>query len=123
MALKAYEASAATLPRSIRNLTWDQMQAIGFKDAQALWRDAGLKFRASFFHLGLYNKRLVRIYEVHDGHARQMAYDPSLFDYGTSGVDSHQLPADLGFAGFQLAFHTDWRRDVAAFQGASYFRA
>ena len=97
------------------------MQAIRFKDSHALWRDAGLKFRVRFFHLGLYNKVPVKIYELHDGEARQLAYDPNLFDYGDSGVDGGKLPADLGFAGFQLAFHTDWRRDVAAFQGASYF--
>ncbi len=123
MASQAYQQPSETLPAPIRNLTWDQMQAIGFKDTHALWRDTGLKFRVRFFHLGLYNKRPVKIFELDKGQARQLAYDPSLFDYGASGVEGRELPADLGFAGFQLAFHTDWRRDVAAFQGASYFRA
>ena len=123
LASKAYQAPAATLPKPIRNLTFDQMQAIRFKDGSALWRDAGLKFRARFFHLGLYNKVPVRIYELHNGQARQLVYDRELFDYGSSGVDGRKLPADLGFAGLQLFFHTDWHHDVAAFQGGSYFRA
>jgi glucans biosynthesis protein len=33
------------------------------------------------------------------------------------------LPKNAGFAGFRAYFHTDWSPDVAAFLGASYFRA
>src|SRR5262249_16002645 len=79
--------------------------------------------RVRFFHLGLYNKTPVQMYEVRDGQAHQLAYAANLFDYGKSGVEGAKLPQDLGFAGFQLLFHTDWRRDVAAFQGAIYFRS
>ena len=63
------------------------------------------------------------MYEVVDGWAQQLAYDPAMFDYGKSGVDGRKLPRDLGFAGFKLLFHTDPQRDIAAFLGASYFRA
>src|SRR6185295_11534887 len=42
---------------------------------------------------------------------------------GRSGLKPGDAPPDLGFAGFNLFFHTDWERDRAAFQGASYFRA
>jgi periplasmic glucans biosynthesis protein len=123
LASQPYEAPEAKLPEPIGNLTWDQMQAISFKDSHSLWRNAGLNFRVRFFHLGLYNKTPVKIYQIEDGQARRLAYDPALFNYGTSGVDGSKLPEELGFAGFQMAYHTDWRRDVAAFQGASYFRA
>ena len=46
-----------------------------------------------------------------------------MFDYGNSGLKGTDVPSNLGFAGFRLLFHTDWIRDFAAFQGASYFRA
>src|SRR3546814_4513821 len=46
-----------------------------------------------------------------------------MFDYGKSGVKAGSLPKDLGFAGFRLNYRADFVRDVAAFQGASYFRA
>ncbi|HTU26096.1 MAG TPA: glucan biosynthesis protein D [Pirellulales bacterium] len=123
LADQPYHAPPAKLPEPIRELNWDQMQAIRFRDSHALWRDLGLNFRVRFFHLGLYNKVPVTIYELHEGEARRLAYEPGLFDYGKSGVEGSKLPENLGFAGFQLAFHSDWRRDVAAFQGASYFRA
>ncbi|HWC90212.1 MAG TPA: glucan biosynthesis protein, partial [Pirellulales bacterium] len=118
-----YRAPRAELPQAIAHLNWDQMQAIHFKAAHALWHDAPSKFRIRFFHLGLYNKLPVQMFEVRDGAARELAYDPSLFDFDASGIDASSLPADLGFAGFQVAYQADWRHDVAAFQGASYFRA
>ena len=65
----------------------------------------------------------MRLYTVEKGQAQELAYDSAMFDYSRSGVDGRKLPANLGFAGFRLLFHTDWVRDVAAFQGASYFRA
>ena len=46
-----------------------------------------------------------------------------MFDYSSSGLKPSKAPESLGFAGFRLNFHTDWIRDMAAFQGASYFRA
>ncbi len=55
--------------------------------------------------------------------ARELAYDPDMFDYGKSGLKGADLPKDLGFAGFRVNFHTDLTRDITAFLGASYFRA
>jgi len=75
------------------------------------------------FHLGIYFHTPVHIFEVVEGRAREIAYDPGLFDLGKTGLDSARLPKDLGFAGFRLMYHTDWSRDVVAFLGASYFRA
>src|SRR5436853_631334 len=50
-------------------------------------------------------------------------FDYAMYASSRAGVASNQLPPSLGFAGFRILFHTDWTRDVAAFQGASYFRA
>jgi periplasmic glucans biosynthesis protein len=118
-----YQAPAANLPGPIAHLNWDQMQAIRFKQDHALWRDEASPFRLRFFHLGLYNKVPVKMFQVVNGRAQELAYDPNLFDYGDSGVDGRALPKDLGFAGFQVAHQAEWSRDIAAFQGASYFRA
>jgi glucans biosynthesis protein len=123
LAMRPYAAPPSRLPAPIANLTWDQMQAIRFKDAHALWRNDDRSFRLRFFHLGLYNKVPIKMFEVVDGRAQQLAFDPAMFDYDKSGVDPQLLPTDLGFAGFQVGFRTDWVRDIAAFQGASYFRA
>ena len=118
-----YDRPASDLPAAIAALPWDAYQRLRFKDDHLLWTDASLRFEAAFFHLGLFFKRPVRMYELVQGQARELAYDPAMFDYTGSGLDGSKLPGDLGFAGFRLNFHTDRSRDVAAFLGASYFRA
>jgi periplasmic glucans biosynthesis protein len=123
LAQAPYVVPADQLPAEIASLDWDQHQAIRFRTDHALWAQDGLRFQAQLFHLGLFFKRPVHLYELKDGQAQELAYDPALFDYGQSGVSARQLPADLGFAGFRLNFHTDLKTDVAAFLGASYFRA
>lgn len=123
LAAQAFVPPPQTLPAEVGDLSWDAYQSIRFRPDHALWHGQDLRFEAKFFHLGLFFKSPVHLYEVVDGRAQQIAYDPALFDYGNSGVDGRALPEDLGFAGFRLNFHTDLVRDVAAFLGASYFRA
>jgi glucans biosynthesis protein len=118
-----YAPDTPTLPPSVTTLDWDQYQSIQFRADHALWADEPLRFRVRFFHLGLFFKKPVRIYEVVGGQAQELAYESAMFNYGKSGLKSGELPADLGFAGFRLNFHNDWDNDVAAFLGASYFRA
>jgi len=122
-AQQAYVDHSNELPKSLRNLTWDQYQSLQFSPKEALWYGDDLAFRAEFFHLGLFFKTPVHIYEVRDGKSRLIKYSKELYDYGDSGVKGKQLPSDLGFAGFRFKFQTDWTRDVIAFLGASYFRA
>ncbi len=111
------------IPDQLKSLDWDQYQDIRYRPDHALWAKDHVRFQARFFHLGLFYKTPVRIFEVVDGLAQELAYDPGMFDYGTSGVAGSQLPRDLGFAGFRLLYHTDPVRDIVAFLGASYFRA
>lgn len=67
----------------------------------------------------------VRLFEVADGRARELAYDPAAFDFANARLDAATLPPDLGYAGFRLHVHSNPEpdSDVAAFLGASYFRA
>ncbi len=123
LARMPYHVHGSHLPPDVAALDWDQYQAIRFDPGHALWADEKMRFRAQLFHLGLFFKRPVRIFEVHDGRAHEIAYDPALFDYGASGLDGGKQPRDLGFAGFRLHVAPDFRYDVAAFLGASYFRA
>jgi len=110
------------LPGSLKDLSWDDYQAIGFRPEKALWRDDDTAFQVQLFHLGLYFKSPVRIHEVENGQARELAYKPEYFRYeGEQPLGT--LPEDLGYAGFRVHFHTDYKRDLAAFLGASYFRA
>ncbi len=123
LAQRSWQAPADHLPAPVAQLDWDRYQAIRFRARHALWADDPLRFRLEFFHLGLFYRTPVRLHEVRDGRAREIAYDAAMFDHAKSGLAHARLPADLGFAGFRIHFHTDWQRDVAAFLGASYFRA
>jgi periplasmic glucans biosynthesis protein len=118
-----YQAPTVKLPPPIEKLDWDHWQAIRFRDDRSLWAGEGLRFQVRFFHLGFMIRKPVRMFSVDGGFAQEILYDPAMFDYGNSGLHGNEVPSNLGFAGFRLLFHTDWVRDFAAFQGASYFRA
>ena len=123
MAAKPYDATSQTpAPASLTALNWDEYQSIKFRPDHALWANDKLPFRVQFFHLGLNYGKAVRIHEVVDGTAREISYDPAAFDLSRL-KNVGPLPKNLGFAGFRINFHTDFVRDVAAFLGASYFRA
>ena len=104
-------------------LGYDQYQSIRFRSDHALWADAGLAFRVQFFHVGRNFTEPVHLYEVIDGQSREILYDPAMFEWDKSGLDPSVMKDRAGFAGFRVQFVTDWKDDVAAFLGASYFRA
>ena len=123
MAGKAFEAPAKLAPQPLIDLSYDQYQSIRFRRELGLWADMDGTFRLEFFHMGRGFKEPVRMYEISDGQSREILYQPSLFDLSRAGVNSRSLGKDLGFAGFRIHTATNWDADIAAFLGASYFRA
>lgn len=118
-----YQSHTGEIPDILASLDYDSYQSIQFRHDHSLWADEGLAFQIRFFHLGRGFKDPVRMYEVVDGKAQHIAYDPRMFDFKKTGIKPERLSRDLDFAGFRVEFHTDWVSDVAAFLGASYFRA
>lgn len=110
-------------PQFLRDLTYDQYQAIRFRHDHALWAQSERAFRLEFFHCGRGFKEPVDLYEIVDGAARPIRYRPDMFNLEGSGIDVRRLSADLPFAGFRVHTSTNWNEDVAVFLGASYFRA
>ena len=123
LAQAPYRPPHAEMPDALAHLGYDAYQSIRFRPSQGLWAREGLNFQLQFFHRGFEFGKRVRMFEVADGQAREIAYEPSMFDLRESGLDARALPPDLGFAGFRIHYHTNWDADVAAFLGASYFRA
>jgi glucans biosynthesis protein len=119
----AYKPRPDALPPAIAALTWDRWQSIRFRNEESLWADDHLRYQVRFFHLGFTIKKPVRMFLIENGQVQELGFDRSMFDYSSSGLKPADVPETLGFAGFRLNFHTDWIRDMAAFQGASYFRA
>jgi glucans biosynthesis protein len=125
LASRPFEPPATELPAVLTDLTYDQYRDIRFRSDHALWRDLGLTFQAQFFHPGFYHREPVQLFEVADGTARALQYDPALFDYGKTGIDPATLSPAVGFAGFRLHYplnRPDYLDEAAVFLGASYFR-
>jgi glucans biosynthesis protein len=122
-AAQPFEAPTRSLPPAVAALDYDGFQSIRFVRREALWAGTGRRFAIRFFHRGYRYLEKVRMHEVVDGTAREIEYDAAMFDLRKTKLAGERLPDDLGFAGFRVNFHTDWDSDVAAFLGASYFRA
>ena len=119
-----YVAPDTELPAPIAHLNWDQWQSIQFRADHSLWAGEGLRFQIRFFHLGFTVKAPVRLYVVEESMAQQLAYDPALFDYSQQRRESAGgcLHTWASPASGCCSTPTGLR-DIAAFQGASYFRA
>ncbi len=123
LAAERYRPPPEKLPPALARLTWDRWEAIRYREHRALWADEPSRYRIAFMHLGYTVVAPVLMYEVAGGRARQIEYDPAMWDYRRAGIRADELPANLGFGGFKVFYHTDWTRDCTVYQGASYFRA
>jgi glucans biosynthesis protein len=123
LANNSFQASKDILPPTMGILSYDQYQSLRFRSDRSLWGDAGLSFRLQFFHVGRGFAQAVHLFEVIEGQAREILYDPSMFEFDKAGIDPAVMRDHAGFAGFRVQFVTDWKADIAAFLGAAYFRA
>jgi periplasmic glucans biosynthesis protein len=124
LASKPYKAPSEKLPDNLANIDYDHYRAIRFLPERSLWRGEKLPFEAQFFHRGFFYKNRVDIFEVKDGQATKIPYQPELFSFGDLAPPGPAV--DLGFAGFRLHApinKPDYYDEVCVFLGASYFRA
>jgi glucans biosynthesis protein len=100
---------------------------IKFNTGHALWAEGPGPYPVTFFHLGHFFPKTVKLHAVERGQAREILYREDYFDMPADSV-ARGLPPTAGFAGFRFQERRDgkldWRRnDWVAFLGASYFRA
>lgn len=125
LAGKSYRKPADRMPREIKELTYEQSNSIHFKQERSYWRNEKLPFELTFIHPGGAFVEPVKINEVVGGAAREIAFNPALFDYGRNSFDSRRI-RNAGFAGFRIRYPLNSAKekdDVLTFLGASYFRA
>jgi glucans biosynthesis protein len=126
LAAAPYVPPYAPAPEIVSKITYDVHGQIRFKTDDALFADGSGAYPVTFFHLGEYFRKSVKMHVVADGAAREIAYSPDYFDMPADSI-ARGLPKDSGFAGFRLqeaGDRPDWRtQDWIAFAGASYFRA
>jgi glucans biosynthesis protein len=122
LSLAPFEAPEERLPAWTADLDWDAYQSIRFLPEHAVWAREQLPFQVQMFHLGLFYKHAVGLYEVVQGVAKPIRYARDLFAYGQR-LHVPGNVGDIGFAGFRVYAKPDFERDMFSFLGASYFRA
>lgn len=134
LAGRPYQPVPRVAPGILQKIDYETHGKIRYRPEKALFADGPGRFPATFFHLGQYFQKPVRMHVVAGGAAREILYSPDLFDMPEDSI-ARQLPPSAGFAGFRFQESRDghigregkpldWRRnDWVAFLGASYFRA
>ena len=125
LAERPQQTPPVRLPKELASLSYDRYRDIRFRTDKSLWRDQKLPFEVQFFPMGLFYDQPVRMHEIVGGTARDVHFDPALFDYGKNPPDP-SLWRGLNFAGFRAHYPMNtpkYRDEVIAFLGASYFRA
>jgi periplasmic glucans biosynthesis protein len=127
MASEPYAGPTRPAPEIIAKIDYEAWGKIKFNLNEALDADGPGRFPVSFFHLGMFFSKAVEMNVVEAGQAREIIYDPSLFEMPADSP-ARQLPQGAGFAGLRVQeardASLDWRKnDWVAFLGADYFRA
>ncbi len=124
LAAKPFKEPDDKLPDALKKLDYDQYRGIRFNPEKALWRGAKLPFQLQFFHRGFFYTNRVDIFEVANGKATRILYQPDSFTFDKTPAPVAGI--DLGFGGFRIHApinKPDYYDEVCVFLGASYFRA
>jgi glucans biosynthesis protein len=125
----AYVPPPRPAPEVLDKIDYDAHGKLRFKTDYAVWGQAPdqRRYPVTFFHLGRYFVKPVRMHVLEAGKAREIIYREEYFDMPADSP-AKALPKGAGFAGFRFQEPVegglDWKKnDWVAFLGASYFRA
>ncbi len=127
MAAAPYSPPPRPAPEITAKIDYATHGQIRFRTDRALWADGPGMYPVTFFHLGQFFQKSVKMHVVNGREACELLYREDDFDMPADSV-ARGLPPGAGFAGFRLQESRngklDWRQnDWVAFLGASYFRA
>jgi glucans biosynthesis protein len=120
LAQHAFQKAVVPSPDVLAGIDYDQYQKIRYRADKSLLLDRDGRLPVQFFHLGKYAAEPVHMYAVEAGKAREVIYNPGLFDI-PEGHPARGLGEGAGFAGFRV-MAPDLKTDWFAAMGASYFR-
>jgi glucans biosynthesis protein len=127
MARNGYLSGSPAVPKVLRELNYDQLRDIRWRDDKTLWRSDALPFQIRFFLPGGgHLDHSVEIYQVEGNRAEPVPFRRDFFDFGKNVGLEEKVPLALGFSGFRIhnpINKPDVLDEVAVFLGASYFRA
>jgi periplasmic glucans biosynthesis protein len=125
LAAEPWQEPKNELPKSLRELSYDQYRDIRFRPERALWRRNGSPFEIQFFHAGFFYSNPVKLHVVTEQGVQKLKFRHEDFDYGANKLDPKDFE-DMGYAGFRVHYPVNsprYKDEIAVFLGASYFRA
>ncbi len=122
----AYESPPKPRPDIVQQIDYDAWGSIKYRPEAALYAEGPGLYPVTFFHVGQFFQKSVKMHVIEGGKAKEILYSPDYFSMPKNSI-ARKLPEDTGFAGFRLQEsrkRKDWRtQDWVAFLGAAYFRA
>src|SRR5215472_10565939 len=96
-----YIAPARPSPEVLQKINYEEWGKIRYRDDFALFADGPGRFPVTFFHLGLFFQKAVRMHVVEGDVARQIIYEQAYFDMPANSP-ARDLPEGAGFAGLRI---------------------
>lgn len=121
-----FNAPSYDLPKVLSELNYNQYRAIRYNPDKAIWRDKA-NFEIQAFHPGFIFTSSVKVNTVSaEGSIISQPYqtDNFIFDEAADFLREKQF-GNVGFSGFRIHYPLnsgDYKDELLAFQGASYFR-
>ena len=110
----------------LKNLSYQQYKSIRFKPEESIWR--GLyPYEVQLFHTGFLYKHPININVIdYRNKVSNLAFDTDYFRYERlAEFIPTEIKTDVGFAGFRIHYPVngkEYKDELAAFLGATYFR-
>ncbi|PSF06997.1 glucan biosynthesis protein G [Marinobacter halophilus] len=112
------------VPGFLKDLGYQDYQAIRFNPEASLWREGGSRFQVMMVPPGNFHTHTVQLNEIDASGVRPIPFDKSAFSFPNSEL-AKRIPANLGHAGFKLTYplgEGTEQNQFLVFAGASYFR-
>jgi glucans biosynthesis protein len=101
MAQREFVPLPRPAPDVVQRLTYDEWGKIRFDTRYALFADGPGMYPVTFFHLGEFFQKGIRMHVLSDGQSRQILYNSAYFEMPKVSPAS-KLPEQAGCAGFRL---------------------
>jgi len=113
------------VPGFLGKLSYSRYEKIQLKPKQWLWSGNRSRFQVGPISPGYLYAHTVRLHVVDRSGVHDVTYDKNAFSYPSRQL-RHKIPADLGYAGFQISYPFGKgranRQSFLVFLGATYFR-
>jgi len=115
----------ASVPGFMQKLSYSRYEQIHLKPGGWIWNGDRMRFRVGPIFAGYIYHHVVRLHVVNRSGVHPVPYRKGAFSY-PSVQFKHKVPADLGYAGFQVSYPFGKgdanRQSFLVFLGATYFR-